>query len=129
MEYRVKKTSNGGLRFHCPGCDSSHVVGISGVGGKARWDWNGSFDKPTLNPSVLVRVGHYVPGRANEGCWCDYNRQHPEDADFECIQCHSFVRDGKIEFLSDCSHALAGKTVDLPPLYELPVNEHGEPTD
>jgi hypothetical protein len=28
--------------------------------------------------------------------------------------CHSFVRDGRIEFLSDCTHRLAGQTVDLP---------------
>lgn len=27
--------------------------------------------------------------------------------------CHSFVRDGRIEFLSDCTHALAGQTVEL----------------
>lgn len=27
--------------------------------------------------------------------------------------CHSFVRNGKIEFLSDCTHELAGKTVEL----------------
>lgn len=30
------------------------------------------------------------------------------------MQCHSFVRDGKIEFLSDCHHELRGQTVDLP---------------
>jgi hypothetical protein len=28
--------------------------------------------------------------------------------------CHSFVRNGKIEYLSDCTHNLAGKTVDIP---------------
>jgi hypothetical protein len=28
--------------------------------------------------------------------------------------CHSFVRDGRIEFLSDCTHSLAGQTVELP---------------
>lgn len=28
--------------------------------------------------------------------------------------CHSFVRAGKIEFLGDCTHALAGQTVALP---------------
>lgn len=27
--------------------------------------------------------------------------------------CHSFVRDGKIEFLSDCTHRLAGQTVEM----------------
>jgi hypothetical protein len=28
--------------------------------------------------------------------------------------CHSFVTDGKIQFLGDCTHALAGQTVELP---------------
>ena len=30
------------------------------------------------------------------------------------LVCHSFVRNGRIEFLGDCTHGLAGKTVDLP---------------
>jgi hypothetical protein len=28
--------------------------------------------------------------------------------------CHSFVTDGRIQFLTDCTHAFAGRTVDLP---------------
>ena len=28
--------------------------------------------------------------------------------------CHSFVTDGRIQFLADSNHALAGQTVDLP---------------
>ena len=28
--------------------------------------------------------------------------------------CHSFVTDGRIQFLGDCTHKLAGQTVDLP---------------
>ncbi len=28
--------------------------------------------------------------------------------------CHSFVTDGRIQFLSDCTHPLAGQTVDIP---------------
>lgn len=28
--------------------------------------------------------------------------------------CHSFVREGRIQFLGDCTHRLAGHTVDLP---------------
>lgn len=32
----------------------------------------------------------------------------------DCVVCHSFVTAGRIEFLPDCTHALAGQTVDLP---------------
>jgi hypothetical protein len=28
--------------------------------------------------------------------------------------CHSFVTDGRIQYLGDCTHAMAGQTVDLP---------------
>jgi hypothetical protein len=33
-------------------------------------------------------------------------------------RCHSFITDGKIEFLSDCTHSLAGQTVELKPVLE-----------
>jgi hypothetical protein len=29
------------------------------------------------------------------------------------VRCHSFVREGKIEFLNDCTHEHAGQTLDL----------------
>jgi len=53
----------------------------------SRWSFNGDYNKPTFRPSVLV-IGEK--------------------------RCHSFVTDGKIQFLNDCSHELAGQTVDLP---------------
>ena len=52
-------------------------------------------------------------------CWCSFNKEHPEDpSSFKCKRCHSYVKDGQIQFLNDCSHVLAGQTVDLP---ELPT--------
>lgn len=98
--------------FMCPGCGEAHGVTVDrGTGGGPEWGWNGSTSAPTFTPSILIRTGHYT-GR---GCWCEYDKAHPDDkSGFTCRQCHSFVRDGRIEFLSDCSHALAGKTVDLP---------------
>jgi hypothetical protein len=35
----------------------------------------------------------------------------------ESTRCHIFVRDGKIQFLNDCTHELAGKTVPMEPLW------------
>lgn len=57
------------------------------------WQWNQSMDAPTLSPSLLTR-GH------NEACGGDF-------------VCHSFVKDGKVQFLSDCSHEFANQTLDL----------------
>lgn len=101
--------------FWCPGCETYHGVWTEKANELtgARWTWNGSRDKPTFTPSILVRSGHYVDGK--HPCWCDYNAEHSSDARFNCSVCHSFVTDGKIQFLSDCTHKLAGHTVELQP--------------
>jgi hypothetical protein len=105
--------------FRCPGCGDVHSVRTAipplrpGVGGV--WQWNGSIDKPTFSPSLLVTSGHYCAGHQGDNCWCSYNREHPDNpAPFACYRCHSYVKDGAIEFLGDCSHTLAGQTVEIP---------------
>ena len=91
------RTLQGGLvAFMCPGCDTLHQVRHQADGGKPCWTWDGSFDAPTFSPSVLVR-------------WPD-----PDNPGKNVAVCHSFVRAGRIQFLADCTHALAGQTVDLP---------------
>lgn len=104
----------GKLSFWCPGCQEEHQINYGETGGP-QWSWNGNEVKPTFTPSVLVRSGHYAGGKEGEGCWCTYNKQHPEDANMFCNRCHTYVTDGRIRFLSDCSHALAGQTVDMVP--------------
>lgn len=76
------------------------------------WSFNGDFDKPTFAPSVLVQ-GHQIEVDAN-GKWTG---EWVRDAAGEPLplRCHSFIRDGQIEFLGDCTHALAGQTVALQP--------------
>jgi len=110
----LRDTDNNGMMFWCPGCKTSHRI-QHGEGTGPRWGWNGSTDKPTFTPSVLVRTGHYVPGHQPGTCWCTYNAEHPDEPDpFTCQVCHSFVTDGHIQFLSDCTHSLAGQNVPLP---------------
>ena len=85
-------------RFWCPGCDGIH--GIRAKGQSPCWDFNGDLVKPTFSPSHLTG-------------W------HGDDGKkFSEHRCHSFIKDGKIQFLNDCHHKLAGQTVDLPPLSE-----------
>lgn len=107
----LRKVADDKVAFWCPGCGGSHNVAI-GPGG---WGWNGDAERPTFTPSVLVRSGHHIPSHTGP-CWCTYNAEHPNDpAPFKCGVCHSFVTDGKIQFLGDCTHALAGQTVALSP--------------
>lgn len=91
----VLRTGAGGrLFFHCPGCDIKHAVTV-GEGPGPRWGFNGDYERPTFSPSVMVR----------------YPWGNPP---VETI-CHSFVTDGQIQFLNDCTHSLAGQTVPLEP--------------
>ena len=85
--------NDGLLSFRCPGCGWPHTVAVERdecFPGHPIWTWNGSDESPTFSPSILVTGGEL------QGI------------------CHSFVRDGAIQFLPDCKHSLAGKTVPLP---------------
>ncbi|QHG70144.1 DUF6527 family protein [Ensifer adhaerens] len=114
LSKKLRSVEGGRLMFWCPGCDGAHQVTI-GEGPGPRWGYNGNPDAPTFTPSVLVRSGHYVPGQEGKSCWCTYNADHSEDpAPFKCSVCHSFVTDGRIQFLGDCTHELAGQTVEIP---------------
>lgn len=64
-----------------------------------RWTWNGDYDRPTVSPSILNSAPRYM---------------NPETGEITAPwRNHVFIRDGKIQYLSDCTHALAGQTVDM----------------
>lgn len=113
----LRSVEGGRLMFHCPGCDEPHMIRV-GDGTGPGWTYNDNPAAPTFTPSVLVRSGHHVPGHTGE-CWCTWESEDGEKSGFGCYVCHSFVTDGRIQFLGDCTHALAGQTVDLPPLDEV----------
>lgn len=96
---------HGELAFYCPGCNERHFINdketnIPNLPEGHIWTFNGDFDKPTIRASVLTRT--YL--------WNEATQKH----DLEAERCHSFITDGKIEFLSDCMHSLAGQKVELP---------------
>jgi hypothetical protein len=90
MKPKIHNYGSGDWGFHCPGCGYGHSFRVNGDATRPQWIWNGSLDAPTFDPSLLV------------------NRDHPES------RCHSLVTDGRIEFLGDSFHALAGQTVEIP---------------
>lgn len=92
------------LTWWCPGCNEAHSI-QHGDGPRPRWGWNGNADRPTFTPSVLVRWSEPSDDPA----------QFDDRAHDVPKVCHSFVVDGRMQFLGDCTHALAGKTVDIPP--------------
>jgi hypothetical protein len=74
--------------FECPGCKCGHVFRVP------PWEFDGNFERPTVKGSVLVNadLAKATPG---------------------VFRCHSIITDGKIQFLSDCTHSLAGQTVEM----------------
>lgn len=110
---RLRSVQGYRFMFWCPGCEDTHIVGN-------QWIFDGNYDSPTISPSLLVTSGHYIAEhQAGRPCWCTYYAENPDKPKvFKCERCHSFIRNGMIEFLSDCTHALAGKVVPIPPLPE-----------
>ena len=102
LSSKLRSLEGGRLMFWCPGCDGAHQVGI-GEGDGPRWGYNGDPEAPTFTPSILVQYN----GR-------DAGQDRGDGRLAPPAICHSFVTDGKIQFLPDSTHALAGQTVDLP---------------
>lgn len=80
----------GGHVVFCPGCRIGHLFDL-------RWTFNRDFERPTFTPSMLVNA--------------ELSKRYPD-----AKRCHSYVTDGRIQFLDDCDHDLKGQTVDLPDL-------------
>lgn len=83
---------------------------------RGNWGFNGDYARPTFTPSVLATYEELTDGgEAAYRAWAAAGRPQPAPK-FErrtVRRCHSYVRDGQIQFLGDCTHALAGKTVPL----------------
>lgn len=80
--------------FYCEGCEMHHLF-------DERWSFNNDYDKPTFSPSLLVQYP-----------W--WNGEETENR-----RCHSFVKEGKIQYLNDCTHKLAGQTIELQNIDEI----------
>jgi len=91
---RIFSANDGTYWFVCPGCKATHTYHTDRAQGEPCWDTNGSTSFPSFYPS--------------------YKRTSPGNTSGEPNICHFFVTDGRIEFVSDSTHELAGKTVDLP---------------
>jgi hypothetical protein len=103
---RIGKTDQDNLFiFFCPACNCGHQIDTK------IWSFNNDFEKPTIRASVLVkRIRNITDEEHARIC-------NGEKLDFPKIICHSFVTDGKIQFLDDCTHELKGQTIDLPDLF------------
>lgn len=108
MGPKARLVGGGLLGFCCPGCGVEHMVRVEGEP-PGRWSFDGNLNAPTLAPSVMVRATEPLSDEAYDAWRAGAPLPEPRPT-----TCHSFVRAGRIQFLADCSHPLAGQTVDLP---------------
>lgn len=96
------------VMFMCPGCNEAHAVDI-GPGG---WGYNHDSNAPTFTPSVLVTSYTATPPVTAENL-AEWKREPWEQTKVKST-CHSYITNGQIKFLDDCTHDLRGVTVPLP---------------
>ncbi|KPY13545.1 DUF6527 family protein [Pseudomonas savastanoi pv. phaseolicola] len=114
---------DGSVWFFCNGCNGPHSIKVNSPGTPGpNWGYNGNPDTPTFTPSVLARTTGAPDGRSvmtpeeeaeYDAIYAKGGREAVFTSRFGKV-CHSFVTDGRIQYLGDCTHALAGQTVDLP---------------
>ena len=94
MKLHLMSAASGYYAFECPGCGYGHGVytkpHLRDGQPQPVWNFNGDLERPTFSPSLLV------------------NSHDPKS------RCHLFMVAGRIQFLGDCHHALAGQTVECP---------------
>lgn len=92
------------LMFVCPGCldqdggTGLHMLPVNTDKKSPAWTWDGNLETPTLSPSILTGKG-------------------------SSKICHSFLRNGVFEFLSDCTHSMSDQKVPMVDLPDWMVNE------
>lgn len=92
------------MSFRCPGCFKVHSLPTKG---EKAWKFNGSMEAPTFQPSILAKGVDNITEEEHKRIMAG------EKIEPRPMVCHSYVTDGKIQFLSDCTHHLTDKTVEL----------------
>jgi Family of unknown function (DUF6527) len=94
---KLRRLEGGRVAFWCPACNRGHALTMRSATGDG-WGWNDDADVPTFTPSVLTK----------------YNRSDAGQNGPPPAVCHLYVTNGRLLYLGDCTHAMAGKTVDMP---------------
>jgi hypothetical protein len=115
----LRKTTTGFI-WWCPGCKQTHGINVRTTDERSgpNWSWNNDPEKPSFSPSILVR-GTRQDLTDEEEVQFDKDaetltRDQLMDHPVYSFRCHSFVENGHIRFLNDCTHELANQTVPIP---------------
>ena len=87
---------------YCPGCERAHrFMVVNEAVPEQVWEFDGNMESPTFSPSLLMQTSEWDGHQ-----WVRY-------------ACHSFLKNGVWEFLSDSTHDLAGRDA---PMVDFPEN-------
>ena len=109
----LRRIEGGKLAFWCPGCDALHALRVRPADRSPSWEFNGDLENPTFRPSALISFCHWVPSAEDPEFRAKIKSGEITQTEVKDV-CHSFVTNGQIQFLDDCTHALRGQTVPLP---------------
>lgn len=107
----IQGTESGRLYHWCPACLTLHPL-PSDTG---KWTFDGNFEKPTFSPSFKhsgMQTVTDVQGRWTGEWVLDANGNGVP------FICHYILTAGVLNFCGDCTHAMAGQSVPLPPVPE-----------
>ena len=98
--------------FWCPVCKCGHGIWTkqrNGMG--AVWSFNGDMEKPTFQPSLLITQDLWTHPVTPENLkeW-EAKPWHQEKVRHVC---HSYIVNGTIQYLGDCTHEFAGRTIPM----------------
>jgi hypothetical protein len=101
---KLRRRTNG-FSWWCPACDEGHPLPDA-------WTFNGNLEKPTFSPSFKHEGLQTIKV---DGKW---NGEWKRGADGEPLRycCHYIVTDGRVAYCGDCTHGMAGQTIDMPDL-------------
>lgn len=104
-----------GVEIHCPACGGApHIVPVNWLpAGEVeseaithletlqRWEFSKNFFRPTFSKEYRLEMDLEVNGQVVH------------------YLCHSRIANGRILYLPDCTHAMAGQLTDLPDLPDV----------
>jgi len=111
IKVRPVNSDRAPFAFVCPGCKGAHVLPTDVT--RDGWKFNGNLEAPTFEPSILSKRSEWPTDEEHARIMAG------EKVELKQRICHSYVTDGNIRFLDDCTHELKGQTVPLP---DLPID-------
>jgi hypothetical protein len=114
---KVLNLGRGVFMFECPGCGMTHFMYTRfRNSSNAIWQFNGDIEKPTFHPSINYTAGYMIPRKLLRDDEYEYYKKKGFGS-----RCHSYLRNGIMTFLNDCTHDKKGQKIELPEITEQQI--------